>query len=413
MKFNFEKISGVLKKRKKIIFLILFLILVDIIMGLIGRALINNLPEQNEASRWSDEKRMAQISLFFTEDQMITSEDIKKLEFVMEGHMKDAGIAEEEEADSSQAIIETQQLGQTLATEDEEIIEDSSRLYTSSYCAQGILNVSFESKTAENVNAIGVSGDFFLFHPLELVSGVYFNDENLMKDQVVIDEDLAWQLFGSSDVAGQMVTIGNVPHYVSGVVKREEGRIKEASGLSNTIIYLSYDSLCKYGNILSGRNESKEISEDGTTALSGGINCYEVVMPNPVDGIAASIVKKSAGLDDKYITVIDNTDRFSFISLFKVLSSFGTRSMWTKAIYYPYWENTARGYEDILALMFLVRIICRTIITVIAVAAIVLAYKNKKWTARGIVKYIADKKYDFEVERQQKRGGSYEKAKED
>ncbi len=402
MKFNFDKIFNKIKKRKKIIIIVVVLLLVDIFMGIIGRFLIDSLPEQNAAHRWSDEKRMGQVSLFFTEDQKIATEDIKRLEYVMEGNMRDAGIVSDDDESKSQAIVDTQSLDETYVSE--EAIVDDSRLYASSYCAQGILDVTFENKTAENVSAIGVAGDFFLFHPLELVSGVYFSDDNVMKDQIVIDEDLAWQLFGSNDVAGQMVTIGGVPHYVSGVVKREEGRIREASGLSNTIIYLSYDSLCKYGTILSGKTESVDISEDGISALSGGINCYEVVMPNPVDGIVATIVQKSTNLDDKYVSIIDNTDRFNFISLFKVISAFGTRSMWTKAIYYPYWENTARGYEDILALMFMIQIICRTVLVVIAVITIVQAYRNKSWTVREIVQYLADKKYDLDVRRNQKRG---------
>ena len=42
----------------------------------------------------------------------------------------------------------------------------------------------------------------------------------LMKDYCVIDEDAAWQLFGSNDVAGMTVYIGGVPHIVTGVIRR-------------------------------------------------------------------------------------------------------------------------------------------------------------------------------------------------
>ena len=397
-----QKFKEIIQNRKLIVcFVIVFVLLfVDIVLGIISGDLVLQLPEQNEASRWSTDKRMAQISLFFTEDQKIDETFIKRMEYVMEGAMSDAGIIEEKD-NKSKVIIDTQKLGEDNPDSEEET--DDSQVYTSSFCAQGLVSITFENKTAENVTAIGTSGDFFLFHPLELVSGNYYDGNSLMKDSIVIDEDLSWQLFGSSDVAGQMVMIGNVPHYVAGVVKREEGRIREASGLSNTMVYLSYDSLCKYGEILSGRNSSEEISEDGVTALTGGINCYEVVMPNPVDGIAAQIVKKASGLDDRYIQVVDNTDRFSFISLFKVLSSFGTRSMWSKAIYYPYWENTARGYEDILALILGIRLICRITVTLILVVLIVISYKNKKWTVSGIVQKLSDKKYDFEVKCKQKK----------
>ena len=95
--------------------------------------------------------------------------------------------------------------------------------------------------------------------------------------------------------------------------------------------------------------------------------------------------------------MIDNTERFSFFSLCSVLKNFFTRSMWNKAIYYPYWENTARGYEDILALILLVRMICMTVVILVLVIFTVNAYRHKKWTARGIIKYLSDKKYDLEV----------------
>ena len=86
--------------------------------------------------------------------------------------------------------------------------------------------------------------------------------------------------------------------------------MRKAAGLNDSYVYLSYDSLARYGDILSGKTSSQEISEEGDTMLAGGINCYEAIMPNPVDGIAAKIVKESAGVDDRYISVIDNTDRF-------------------------------------------------------------------------------------------------------
>ena len=76
--------------------------------------------------------------------------------------------------------------------------------------------------------------------------------------------------------------------------------------------------------------------------------------------------------------------------------------MWDKPIFYPYWENLARGYEDILALFNLVRTVCIVVICVILAVLVVLAYRNKKWTVRGIVNYLADKKYDFESDRQKK-----------
>ena len=406
----FEKIWGYIKKffsnrkRNIVLIIVLCLLVIDLVLGLISRVIISGLPDQLGASRWEYDGKVAQVSLFFTEDREITPSEIRRLEYTMELELQKAGIMPEEEEDAhsdGKEIVDTIDIGHENTPKEEEASAISD-LYNSCYSAQGLSTLSFENKKAENVDTIGVDGDFFFFHPMELVAGSYFMPEDVMKDKIVIDEQLAWELFGSNDIIGQCVTIGGINHYVSGVVKRQEGKLIDAAGLSKCIVYMSYDSLSRYGEILSGKTSSVDLSEDGSKANIGGINCYEVVMPSPVDGIAAQIIRTSSGYDDQYITVVDNSDRFSFFKLWEVSRNFGKRSMWDKPIFYPYWENLARGYEDILALFNLVRTVCIVVICVILAVLVVLAYRNKKWTVRGIVNYLADKKYDFESDRQKK-----------
>ncbi len=273
-----------------------------------------------------------------------------------------------------------------------------------SYSAQGTASISYENRTLDNASVIGVAGDFFLFHPMILVNGSYFGGDDLMKDRIVIDEDTAWQLFGSTDIIGQQVLVGETPHYIAGVVKKDTGRIQKAAGLSNCYVFMSLESLSRYGtSILSGRYDSRDIAEDGASAMDGGINCIEVVCPNPVNGLAAKLSGEAIGLDETSCTVIDNTDRFSPFALFNVLRAFGTRSMWGKAIFYPYWENIARGYEDMLAILLLFRAIALLTMAVILAVVVVNMYRHKKWTVRGIVNYLSDKKYDLEVSHKQKK----------
>jgi hypothetical protein len=418
-KISFDKIKeniksfgiAFIKDKKKVTLwaVCLFLILVFVILGVLRDYMISRLPDQLGADRWSDDMRMAQVSLFLTQDQKITEDDIKRFEYILERKLLDAGVADstdgKEDALSGPKIIDTigidEMYGSPKLTNEED--DGIGNLYTVAYCAQGTATLSFEDRILENAAAIGVGGDFFIFHPLTLVSGTYFGGDDDMKDKVVIDEDTAWQLFGSTDIIGQSVLISGVPHYITGVVKKETGKLYEAAGLSKSYVYMSYDSLSRYGNILSGVIENKEISEDGATANIGGINCVEVLCPNPVNGLALKISKESLVSDENVVVAIENTDRFSAFSLFAVLKSFFTRSMWGKAIFYPYWENVARGYEDILALILLVRTIALLIVLVIAVIAIVNLYRHKKWTVRGIVKYLSDKKYDLEAAHKQKK----------
>jgi hypothetical protein len=394
------------RKRNIALIVIAVLVITQMALGLLSDFLVSKLYDQNEAVRWSEEKRSGQVSIFFTQDQMVEVDGIKRLEYQLKKKMVDAGITplEDDKESGKTTIVDTIELGKkTDAVSSERQETDLSGVYASCFSAQGVSTLVFETKVAQDITTIGVDGDFFLFHPLELVSGSYFYPEDLMKDRIVIDEQLAWDLFGSNDIVGQCVQIENVNHYIAGVVKRSSGRINEAAGLSKSIVYMSYDSLSKYGRILSGRNESAEISEDGVKAAKGGINCYEVVMPNPVDGLAAKLVRESSGMDEKYITVVDNTERFSGFSLWDVIRKLGIRSMWDKPVFYPYWENVARAWEDILARIFLLRVLCIIAASIIFAVIVVIAYRDRTWTVSDIVKFLSDKKYDFEAERQLKK----------
>ena len=382
------------------------LVLLDLILGAVALKISTSLPDQNEAERWSEDMAMAQVSLFITEDQMITVDDIRRFDFTLRSKLITSGVtgrSKDGEDTASTKVIDTLNVDQmknpaSSVSEGDEI----GSLFTTAYSAQGVVTASFENRTMEKGSAIGVGGDFFLFHPLELVTGSYFDPEDVMKDRVLLDEDAAWQLFGSVDIVGESIMIQNVPHYITGVIKKETGRFEEASGLQNGYIYMSYDSLSRYGEIFSGRTESVDISEDGTKGLKGGINCIEVVCPNPVSGLAAKISGESLGLNEENVMIIDNTDRFSLSALFNIIRSFDVRSMQRQAIYYPYWENIARGYEDILARILLIRLISVIICIVIFVYMVIDLYRNKKITISEIVQNISDSMYDFEVRHNKK-----------
>ncbi len=397
--------------RIKIIILCAVLLVIYVVLGCVSKVLVNSLSDQHLSERWSDERSMGQVSIYITEDQMVKEDDIKRFMYELEKKLVESGVSADEDEDETgkdaqPKIIETIDIDKMNSNTEEEKIPQKTALqemFAVSYCAQGQVTMTFENRTADKAQAIGVGGDFFLFHPMTFVSGTGFSGDDLMKDRIVLDEDMAWQLFGSIDIVGQSVLINDVPHYVVGVVAKDQGRLSKAAGLSDSFVYMSYDSLSKYGTILSGLTSDIEISEIGAMAKEGGINCIEVVCPNPVKGLAAKICKESLAIDDRFISVIDNTERFSFFSIMGVLGSFGVRSMWNKAIYYPYWENIARGFEDILAVILLIRLVCLAVLIAIAVVAIVQAYRHKTWTVRSVMRYLADKKYDLEVEYRRKK----------
>lgn len=320
--------------------------LVFVILSCVSGSMSGKQDTQSMARRWSAEKNVSQISCFFSQSSGITEDTFIGFEHNLDNALVEASIVNESE-------------------------NESARLWADAYSATGSINIA-NNRTSMTVNAIGVGGDFFLFHPLELVSGSYFSGNDLMQDHILIDEEIAWQLFGSNDVAGQWVSVGNVPHMITGVVKRESGRLAEAAGLNASVAYVSYHSLSNYG-------------------IANDICHYEIVMPSPVKGYALNYVRENIGADENKVEIVENTNRYNLLSLFKVIAGFGTRSMNGKAIIYPYWENIARGYEDILALLLVFEFLFLIYPITLTVIAVVTAWKHRTWTARSVRLYLKDK----------------------
>ena len=301
--------------------------------------LANMQDAQQMAGRWSEKGDVAQISCFFSSKAEVTEDTIKSFEYSLKNVLQEASITETSE-------------------------NPSARLWADAYSADGKITLVNGRNTLE-ANAIGIGGDFFLFHPLKLITGSYFSGNDLMQDYCVIDQDAAWQLFGSNDVVGMTVYIGNVPHIVTGVVRRPEGGMEKAAGLNSTVVYVSYETLDTYGT-------------------NNGINHYEIVMPNPVDEFAYGKVKDGIGVDEKNVEIVENSKRYSLVNRIKTIFAFGTRSMNGKAIIYPYWENLARGYEDIIALLtvFMLLLLLYPIVTIIW--CFVHWWRHKGWTLKDV-----------------------------
>lgn len=306
---------------------------------------IQNLEDQQAAVRWDAEGGCAQVSAFFTRGLEVNDFQIMSFERELENALTEAAVTVENE---------------------------NARLYVDAYSAQGKITVISDQSTLE-AGAIGIGGDFFFFHPLQLVSGGYFSGNDLMKDSIIVDEEAAWQLFGSSDIEGMSVTIGGVPHYISGVVKRQEGRFAENAGLNNTIIYVSAETLSEYGT-------------------SEGISCYEVAAPNPVKGFVYNTLKEKFGLKEDEMLVVENSSRYSLEAMIPVVLDFGIRSMQNSAVHFPYWENIARGYEDVRAVVLIIQFIFLLIPGIIILTALIIKWKNRKYTVKDIWMYLMDKK---------------------
>lgn len=285
---------------------------------------IKRIPvSQNMVSRWDSDGGYSQISVFYAKEARPDAMRLKSFEYSLPGAFVEGGIEEPSE---------------------------NARMWVSAYSGDGRIQVT-GNKGSIDTAAVGVGGDFFLFHPFKLLYGSYFSGSDLMQDGIIIDEDAAWQLFGAYDVAGMTVTIGGVPHYVAGVIRRDDSMMDKKAGTDKMTVYLSYDSLSRYGS-------------------TEGISCYEILLPNPVSGYGVKLVREKLGVDEQTSVLVENSERYSLVSLFKVIGAFGTRSMQTMGIIWPGWENAARGWEDVLALLLIFQTVCACILAVAGVLAL-------------------------------------------
>ena len=111
--------------------------------------------------------------------------------------------------------------------------------------------------------------------------------------------------------------------------------------------------------------------------------------------------------------MVDNSVRYDILPLFNIILNFGTRSMSHHQIIYPYWENVARGYEDIFALLLLFKSVFWTLGAVLLAIVIISWYKNKNWTMKDVIDRLKDKYYEWGSIRMEKKREKERKKEEE
>ncbi len=294
------------RKRRRALWLLAgFLALLSITFFLLAYRIGLPLSSQQAAQRWQGESdlRFSQVSCFLPVDEAL-------------------------QPDKIYAFREEVQKALHAASVD---VEYSGQLQVDAWSAVGKLRVSTALGSGE-ARVIAVGGDFFQFHPLRLLSGNYIAESDYMKDRVLLDEDLAWLLFGGTELTGMELKIEGVPFVVAGVIQREQDRFSRLAYTDGMGLFMSYEAYSQLND-------------------KAGITSYELVMGEPVRGFAVQLAKQKFPIGNGEI--LQNTDRFSFSRLAKILLAFGTRSMQTRGIIYPYWENACRSAEDHGALYLL------------------------------------------------------------
>ncbi|MCL2045137.1 MAG: ABC transporter permease [Oscillospiraceae bacterium] len=321
-----------------------------IICFLISASFKNMLRSQQAAKAWAGQsgEHFSQISVFLPQGSGFSEYMIRSIRENVEKALVEASIS----------------------------TTDDRRLYTDAWSATGTVNVVGNTgTTAAQVFAVG--GDYFLFHPLYLRDGSYFSPNDLMKDRVLLDEELAWRLFGSVYLEGLQVSINNIPYYIAGVVSRESDFASEKAYTGSAAIYMSYEAL-------------SEINGGSAEIIS-----YEIVMPNPISGFAMNIMTNNFSSRE---TIVENSERYALSRIFDTIKSYGQRSMRIDGQVLPYWENAAIVIEDWLALLMILTIVCAVfpIICTLVYGRKLIIYLVK--LCISIIKRKIDEKHDRKAE---------------
>ncbi len=355
-----------MKSKKKLVLAIVAgaLALMAIVCGVIMAILSGTLETQKADERWrgQSEERFAQVSIFFPVGSELDEMSLYSFHETINSKLLEGGLEQPE----------------------------TGSLWAECYSAKGKITVEGSRGSSEAV-ALGIGGDFFTFHPLILRSGSYISGDDLMDDRVVLDEELAWKLFGSIDLAGMTVTIAGEPYYVAGVVARETDFASSKAYTDGPGIFISYSAL------------------KGLEACNG-ISCYELVCADPISGFASGVVTEGLSNSGAY-PVVENSARYSLSEIFGVIGDFGERSMNTYGVVYPYWENAARLIEDYMALCLVLLIIFAALPVVCALVLGIIWLRRGTRAAKSGALHLAENAQEKHYERLAERRTGREKRK--
>lgn len=355
-----------IKKRTLVVTVVnLLLIIAVLAIQVLSGTLKTSLKSQTLVKRWSISGDYGQVSVFLSDTNPLSEDELYNIRNSISATMEDEGL----EAKSEDAV-----------------------LWIDAYSLDDYITVTREDYTVDSmVTAVG--GDFFVFQPLELLTGSYFWKNDINDDLVILDETLSWKLFGSSSVIGMTVEINGEPFIISGVCRYEDDFACKAAYGELPRIYMSYSAYTKLdssdGSAASDSLTGEDV--DTTEPDSVGVTLYQVLMPNPVDHYAYSTLSDIfEGLDKSY-SIIENSDRYSVPNLFSIFGDFGKRSMNLQGISYPYWENAAQVTENYAALLLLISII---LLICPVISVILLAFRlwrNRKWNFKELGAFFMEK----------------------
>lgn len=210
---------------------------------------------------------------------------------------------------------------------------------------QATVSCDINGRSEAEITAVG--GEFFMFRDFTLLDGAFFNENDIMQDGVVIDRNLAWSLYGSENISGMNIYINGVKLYISGVIDNPSTNAEIKCSGSLPKAYVSYEA--------AGWLSSESVSE-GETAKFSRINCYECIVPDPVENYAYTSVKNIFSESYKgKVSIVNNSERFKPSNRAKAVKKLSDSTVRDNEICLPYWENASRIVEFRLSFIYVGR----------------------------------------------------------
>ena len=272
-------------------------------------SLAHRLDSQWAAERWRGESkvRFSQVSCFIPATSSVTRSEVYGFRYKLLEALRASAQAE----------------------------QGTDGLWVDAWSREGKVRLT-SSRASADATAIAVDGDYFSFHCLHLLSGSYFRESDLMKDRVLLDEEMAWLLFGGTELEGMAIQINGQDFLVGGVVEREQDAESRRAYTAGAGVYMSYDAY---------------------VALTGDdrVDCYELVMAESVDGFTRQTAETAFPLKGGEVVV--NTGRYSLAHMIAHIPRLGDRAIQSNGVRYPYWENAARIVEDRCSILLIVTVV--------------------------------------------------------
>jgi len=254
--------------------------------------LSDSLSDQTAAQRWQQgDMRYTQLSCFMRMDDALDESGIFTLRSAVQSEMESASL---------------------------QAPSENARLWIDAYSGRTTVTAANGNNSISAV-CIATGGDFFQFHPLQMMDGWYYEDDEVMDDGVILDQQLAWELFGGYALTGMTVYINGYPCKISGVCSMPDA--DWTSYGTEPVLYIPAEFLSRIGNPVT-------------------YTCYEVLLPDPIRDFGMGILEKH--LTKKDCIIRENTGRYSLFANLQYLAALPEAGWRTAPVEFPWWENDAQ-----------------------------------------------------------------------